>query len=129
MMAMPCMVVSSVKPVKKPVRGKTSIRERVVTYEGSSGPRELLEAIVIQAQAAIKGLEGFKEPEKSAEDMTEEEKRMTADDRKGKAKEVDTHAEENAKLLKFWYALLHHPPVPSSDSSYQRTHFGNCNCD
>ncbi|KZW03836.1 hypothetical protein EXIGLDRAFT_715884 [Exidia glandulosa HHB12029] len=106
MMAMPCMVVSSVKPVKKPVRGKTSIRERVVTYEGSSGPRELLEAIVIQAQAAIKGLEGFKEPEKSPEDMTEEEKRMTADDRKGKAKEVDTHAEENAKLLKFCERIL-----------------------
>ena len=87
-MAMPCMVVSSVKPVKKTAKGKTSVRERIVTYEGSSGPRELLEAIVIQAQAAIKGLEGFKEPEKNPDEMTEEEKRMTAEDRKGKAKEV-----------------------------------------
>lgn len=106
MMAMPCMVVTSVKPVKKPARGKTSVRERTVTYEGSAGPRELLEAIVIQAQAAIKGLEGFKEPVKSPEDMTEEEKRMTAEDRKGKAKEVDIQAEENAKLLKFCERIL-----------------------
>lgn len=129
MMAMPCMVVSSVKPVKKPARGKTSIRERVVTYEGSSGPRELLEAIVIQAQAAIKGLEGFKEPEKNPEDMTEEEKRMTAEDRKGKAKEIDTHAEENTKLLKFWCAHLHCPACTSLRPRPQRTDFGHCRCD
>ncbi|KAI0682282.1 ubiquitin conjugating enzyme family protein [Cerioporus squamosus] len=50
MMAMPIMVVTS---VKTPLR-RSRIRERTITYEGSSGPRELLEAIVIQAQAALK---------------------------------------------------------------------------
>ena len=48
-------------------------------YEGSSGPRELLEAIVIQARAALKGLEGLKEQKQDDAPMTEEEKR-----RKGK---------------------------------------------
>ncbi|EJD53508.1 hypothetical protein AURDEDRAFT_110344 [Auricularia subglabra TFB-10046 SS5] len=108
MMAMPCMVVTSVKPVKKPARsgGKSSTRERNVTYEGSSGPRELLEAVVIQAQAAIKGLEGFKEPEKGPDEMTEEEKRMNVEDIKGKAKETDVQSEENSKLLKFCERIL-----------------------
>ncbi|KAH7105452.1 hypothetical protein BKA62DRAFT_689728 [Auriculariales sp. MPI-PUGE-AT-0066] len=105
MMAMPCMVVTSVRPSKNS-SNKSSIRERVVTYEGSAGPRELLEAIVIQAQAAMKGLEGFKEPERTVDQMTEEEKRMTTQERKGKEKEVDYQTEENARLLKFCERIL-----------------------
>ncbi|KAI6119391.1 ubiquitin conjugating enzyme family protein [Pisolithus croceorrhizus] len=80
MMAMPIMVVSSVKSVapKKAIHGKTIIRERAIIYEGSAGPRELLEAIVIQARAAIKGLEGMKSSDLE-EEMTEEQKRMTCE--------------------------------------------------
>ena len=59
MMGMPIMVVSSVKSVNMKKTGlRKQLRERTIVYEGSSGPRELLEAIVIQAQAASKGLEG-----------------------------------------------------------------------
>ncbi|KAI0920787.1 hypothetical protein AcW2_005953 [Taiwanofungus camphoratus] len=108
MMAMPIMVVTSVKTVttkKAPVRCSPRIRERTIIYEGSSGPRELLEAVVIQAQAALKGLEGPKQPEISSE-MTEEEKRMTGDD-KGKARDTGrTLSEENSKLLEFCRRIL-----------------------
>ncbi|KAH9939957.1 ubiquitin conjugating enzyme family protein [Amylocystis lapponica] len=108
MMAMPIMVVTSSKPVtaKKPAsKGAPRIRERTIVYEGSSGPRELLEAIVIQAQAALKGLEGPKLQDVQAE-MTEEQKRMTNDD-KGKAKDLGKSlSEENTKLLKFCLRIV-----------------------
>ena len=105
MMAMPIMVVGSVKSVNTRKSGRSQVRERTIVYEGSSGPRELLEAIVIQAQAAIKGLEGPKPVEQDIDEMTEEQKRMRIDsaDDKGKGKspipvEV-AGAEENARLL------------------------------
>ena len=107
MMAMPIMVVTSVKtvPSKKSPKGSVRVRERTTTYEGSSGPRELLEAIVIQARAAVKGLEGPKLNEPVVE-MTEEEKRMTSDE-KGKAKDTGrTQSEENAKMLKFCQRII-----------------------
>ena len=89
MMAMPIMVVGSVKSVNTRKSGRGQVRERTIVYEGSSGPRELLEAIVIQAQAAIKGLEGPKPAEQDIDEMTEEQKRMRIDsaDEKGKGKE------------------------------------------
>ena len=105
-MAMPIMVVSSVKSVTTKKSGSRSgpqIRERTIIYEGSSGPRELLEAIVIQAQAAIKGLEPHAQgtDAQKEEEMTEEQKRMTQDD-KGKGKQVQRLAsEENVRLLAF----------------------------
>jgi hypothetical protein len=102
-MAMPCMVAVSVKAVvaKKSAKRTSTVRERVIVYEGSSGPRELLEAIVIQAQAALKGLEGMKPQEPEQEEMTEEQKRMT-NDSKGKAKEsAPAVPEEHSKLLNF----------------------------
>lgn len=102
---MPIMVVTSVKtlPAKRtPSRGSAHIRERTIIYEGSSGPRELLEAIVIQAQAALKGLEPLKLDAVPEEEMTEEQKRLTDDD-KGKGKDTGRAAatEENVKLLNF----------------------------
>ena len=103
MMAMPCMVAVSVKAVaaKKSLKGGWPIRERTIVYEGSSGPRELLEAIVIQAQAALKGLEGVKPAESEPEEMTEEQKRMTSE-HKGKAKETPSAPQdEHTKLLNF----------------------------
>ena len=88
MMAMPIMVATSVKSVaaKRGDSKGAHIRERTIIYEGSSGPRELLEAIVIQAQAALKGLEAAKPLNLEDGEMTEEQKRMTADE-KGKMKE------------------------------------------
>ena len=107
MMAMPIMVVSSIKAVSsKKSPSKNHIRERTIIYEGSSGPRELLEAIVIQAQAALKGLEGNKPVEPETMEMTEEQKRMKVDD-KGKGKERDEIIpDENAKLLDFCRRIL-----------------------
>lgn len=103
------MIVSSVKSVtaKKPsTKGRPAIREREIIYEGSSGPRELLEAIGIQAQAALKSLEGVKVSETLVEEMTEEQKRMT-NDVKGKTKEpIITVADENVKLLNFCRRIL-----------------------
>jgi hypothetical protein len=106
MMAMPIMVSVSVKAVTSKKTSKSHIRERTIVYEGSSGPRELLEAIVIQAQAALKGLEGVKIVEPSPEEMTEEQKRMTSDV-KGKTKESATAvSDENSKLLAFCRRIL-----------------------
>ncbi|KAL0949942.1 hypothetical protein HGRIS_009968 [Hohenbuehelia grisea] len=106
MMAMPIMAVVSSKslPVKK--SNNTRIRERTITYEGSSSPRELLEAIAIQAQAALKGLEGMKPAEAQSQEMTEEQKRMTVQS-KGKAKETaQPVSEENLRLLQFCQRIL-----------------------
>jgi hypothetical protein len=36
-------------------------KQRVVTYEGSASPRELLESCVIQATAALQGLKSMSE--------------------------------------------------------------------
>lgn len=110
MMAMPIFIAASVKSVtakRSPSHGKPAVREREIIYEGSSGPRELLEAIGIQAQAALKSLEGTKAPEKAVEELTEEQKRMTIDV-KGKAKESSAVApsEENLKLLQFCRRIL-----------------------
>jgi hypothetical protein len=109
MMAMPIMVVVSVKAVttrKTSSRDNSHMRERTIVYEGSSGPRELLEAIVIQAQAALKSLEGTRPVEAASEEMTEEQKRMTTDS-KGKEKEpMITISDENMKLLNFCRRIL-----------------------
>ncbi|KAF8076356.1 hypothetical protein FPV67DRAFT_412956 [Lyophyllum atratum] len=109
MMAMPIMVVVSVKGVtvkKSTANPNLGIRERTIVYEGSSGPRELLEAIAIQAQAALKGLEGVKPQEAPQEELTEEQKRMTVDS-KGKAKEQPVEvSDENQKLLDFCQRIL-----------------------
>jgi hypothetical protein len=108
MMAMPIMVVASVKSVT-PRRGLDgrNVRERTIVYEGSSGPRELLEGIVIQAHAALKGLERVKPPETPQEELTEEQKRMTLQDMKGKSKDPDTPAyEDNQKLISFCRRIL-----------------------
>ncbi|KAH8999197.1 hypothetical protein EDB92DRAFT_1832949 [Lactarius akahatsu] len=109
MMAMPIMVVSSVRThtPKRATNGTLPLRERTIIYEGSSGPRELLESIVIQANAAIKGLEGVKPIEAAPVEMTEEQKRVN-NDTKGKTKEVPLPplSEENQKLFGFCQRIL-----------------------
>jgi hypothetical protein len=101
MMAQPVML-----PLTSTVTGKkgSSVRERKVVYEGSSGPRELLESIVIQATAAMKSLEGLKPVEVLTEEMSEAQKRvLDTDDAKGKDKveEQPALSAENAKMLEF----------------------------
>ncbi|KAF8639801.1 hypothetical protein AX17_001060 [Amanita inopinata Kibby_2008] len=108
MMAMPIMVVASVKSVttRRGLDGR-NVRERTIIYEGSSGPRELLEGIVIQAHAALKGLERVKSPETPAEELTEEQKRMTVQDMKGKSKETEAPVyEDNQRLIIFCRRIL-----------------------
>jgi hypothetical protein len=111
-MAMPIMVISTVKEdtVRKGAGKSRSTRERTILYEGSSGPRELLEAIVIQAEAALKGLEGIikaRQAQENPETMTEEQKRQTTTGSiKGKGREADQVYEENDRLLKFCTGIL-----------------------
>jgi len=103
-MAMPIMVVASVKSL---VAKNNAIRERTIIYEGSSGPRELLEGIAIQAQAAIKGLEGNKVTENVSEELTEEQKRMTIDTKSKAEDEANIPiSDDNLKLLRFCRRIL-----------------------
>lgn len=103
-MAMPIMVVASVKAV---TAKNNQIRERTIVYEGSSSPRELLEGIAMQAQAALKGLEGNKILYAPPQELTEEQKRMTVEMRdKEEEQAVATVSDENEKLLRFCRRIL-----------------------
>ncbi|KAJ7591087.1 hypothetical protein C8J56DRAFT_934652 [Mycena floridula] len=109
MMAMPIMTVVSVKAVvSKKTKSNSYVRERTIVYEGSPSPRELLEGIAIQAQAALKGLESIKPFEVDQLDPTEEEnrKRQTVD-LKGKSKDTaEEISDENQKLVQFCRRIL-----------------------
>lgn len=73
----------------------------MLIYEGSSGPRELLESLSIQADAALKSLESSFIFQEADAEMTEEEKRVTNAD-KGKAKEAYPDVpSENVQMLSF----------------------------
>jgi hypothetical protein len=109
-MGMPIMVVAAVKDVvvRKGTGKSGSTKERTIVYEGSSGPRELLEAIVVQAEAAQKGLENVikaREARKDPEAMTEAEKRMSSLN-KGKKSTGGSADDENEKLLEFCDGIL-----------------------
>ncbi|KAF6762638.1 ubiquitin conjugating enzyme family protein [Ephemerocybe angulata] len=108
MMAMPIMVVASVKEVKTLKRSPKSsaIRERTIVYEGSASPRELLEGLAIQARAAIKGLEGSKTQETVEEELTEEQKRMTVDTKGKETASQPVLSDDNQKLLDFCQRIL-----------------------
>jgi len=111
-MGMPIMVVSVVKDVvvrKGSGGGAGSTKERTIVYEGSSGPRELLESIVVQAEAAMKGLEGLikaREAKKDPEAMTEEQKRMSSATKGKKPTSGAPGDEENERLLAFCEGIL-----------------------
>ncbi|EKM80308.1 hypothetical protein AGABI1DRAFT_57960 [Agaricus bisporus var. burnettii JB137-S8] len=107
MMAMPIMMMASVVSVsgkKSTTAGGFGRRERTIIYEGSPSPRELLEAIAIQAQAALKGLESVKQPEPAAE-LTEEQKRMPQTAEK-KLDNSSAATDENKKMLDFCHRIL-----------------------
>lgn len=76
-----------------------------VTYEGSPSPRELLESVVIQAQAALKGLEGTATKDEPAKDSGDESMlRMSAAEvAKEKADKLkERRHDANARLEDFW---------------------------
>ncbi|KAJ3757032.1 hypothetical protein EV360DRAFT_46899 [Lentinula raphanica] len=106
MMPMPIMKsISQQTLVKKTSNSPT--RERKIIYEGSPSPRELLEAIALQAQAALKGLECSKAPEDPSPEPTEEQKRKAVHDTKGKSKDtLPDNLDETAKLYSFCDRLL-----------------------
>ena len=116
-MAMPIMVVSSVKAVNAK---NGQVRERTIIYEGSSGPRELLEGIAIQAQAALKGLERPSVPDAVPEELTEEQKRMAVDiNQKVEETASAPISEEHQKLLRFCRRIL--TTVKAIDRSLRET--------
>ncbi|KAF8313070.1 hypothetical protein DL93DRAFT_1188221 [Clavulina sp. PMI_390] len=114
MMGMPIMVVAKTTPLKPQQsnsssrKGGPAPRERTIVYEGSSGPRELMESIVIQAKAALKGLGPSPAELAKNKPPTEAEKRKAANtpttDVKGKGKAG--YSEENMKLRNFCERIL-----------------------
>ena len=80
----------------------------VVLYEGASSPRELLESCVIQAQAALKGLQATKPKEDADEEGVEAERalQMTKSEvkRNGKDRRWGYLDGANKHLQEFWYA-------------------------
>lgn len=129
-MAMPTMVRTSSSPRPSTSTSSSKSLERTVTYEGSAGPRELMENLVIQASAAKKGFDSTSARKKlgKQEAMTEEMKRMSEEEREeflkkmygGNGKErampedllvageeedvvgARARAVENGKLIDFW---------------------------
>lgn len=99
MLAMPQM-----RPVSSTIDPDDPQR-RIVIYEGASSPRELLESCVIQAQAALKGLDATKPKDVEAnQDDVEQSLRMSATEVAEKEKETlaKTKADQNAQLQEFW---------------------------
>lgn len=108
MMAMPIMVVASRIP-REGTGQNGRVQEVTVTYEGSAGPRELLELIAIQAHAAVKGLETGAYEELVVPDPMEpatESNTLLTSSNKGKERVVHTRSEENEQLLGFWSVSL-----------------------
>lgn len=81
--------------------------QKTVTYEGSSSPRELLESCVIQAQAALKGLEATAGVLEDEEMDAETAMRMSMAEAKAKANEkrAVALADENEQLKTFWSVM------------------------
>lgn len=99
-------------PQMRPVKSEVDPKDpscRIVTYEGASSPRELLENCVIQARAALKSLEGIEE---EGNDGSREEKRRqealcrTREEQeeamKAEVQWTETSAEAQ-ELKGFWY--------------------------
>jgi hypothetical protein len=95
MLAMPQMRPGKTEPIA------SEPDQKLVTYEGAPSPRELLENIVIQAQAALKGLQQTAVKE---EVDGEEEMRMSAEEAKRKKEESkqERMSKEPDELKMFW---------------------------
>lgn len=91
------------RPVKS-VPSPTISNSLIVTYEGAPSPRELLENIVLQAKAALKGLEGIQSAQIEGLMLTEEELRTNIKEmEKKEAERVEKESlDENSVLKAFW---------------------------
>lgn len=94
-------------PQMRPVASEPTPHPETVTttYEGSPSPRELLEYIVIQARAALKGLSATSGVEAEAtKEVGEDELRMSVSERKKQQEEKrrEMMGDENEMLLVFW---------------------------
>ncbi|WVO14986.1 hypothetical protein L204_102629 [Cryptococcus depauperatus] len=101
-------------PQMRPVRTRPlegSEDSLVVTYEGAPSPRELLEFVAIQAQAALRGLRHVgstaSEETKVDQEMTEEELQTSKEDIQKKAMtKPEGPRDENATLEAFCLRIL-----------------------
>nr|XP_018260191.1 uncharacterized protein I303_07108 [Kwoniella dejecticola CBS 10117]OBR82349.1 hypothetical protein I303_07108 [Kwoniella dejecticola CBS 10117] len=103
MLAMPQMRPVSVSPCPD------DLQSHIVTYEGTSSPRELLENCVIQAQAALKGLQSVSELSKTNEiHMTEEDKRVSKAElaRRERVKQEEEKSDANFQLRSFCERII-----------------------
>lgn len=102
MLAMPQM-----RPAKSVPQGDDLVE---VTYEGSASPRELLENIVIQAQAALKGLQTGALDAGVLEGLSEEGMNMMTKAEVDKIKK-DTEDRQRGEawnaMQAFWYVLAY----------------------
>jgi hypothetical protein len=99
MLAMPQMRSTKTEPLPNEL-GHVS-----VTYEGAPSPRELLELVVVQAQAALRGLDATaaKEEEENAEDAEETLRLSTKEAAKREtARMAKLKEDDNVQLRKFW---------------------------
>lgn len=71
-----------------------------VTYEGAPSPRELLENVVIQAKAALKGLQTQQE----IKEVTEQELRLSKEsaEQMRRDRQQASRPRENEELRIFW---------------------------
>ncbi|WVF68400.1 hypothetical protein IAT40_003165 [Kwoniella sp. CBS 6097] len=117
MLAMPQMRASKISP------SPDAPNQVIVTYEGASSPRELLESCVIQAQAALKSLQGFAAAaqEEKDETMTEEDKRisMAEQARREREKKEDEKHDPNVQMRLFCERIIHSAQI--IDRSLQET--------
>ena len=107
MLAMPQM-----RPVKSEVDPKDPSC-RIVTYEGASSPRELLEVCVIQAKAALKSLTETRPTDLHEGDMQEKLRQEVLQRTKEEQEEAmraeaewDEINAEDDQLKAFWYLVL-----------------------
>ncbi|OXC68093.1 hypothetical protein AYX13_03304 [Cryptococcus neoformans] len=85
----------------KSVPSPTISNSLIVTYEGAPSPRELLENIVLQAKAALKGLEGIQPAQIEGLMLTEEELRTNIKEmEKKEAERVEKESLDENSILK-----------------------------
>jgi hypothetical protein len=103
-------------PQMRPIKSEPDEEDpnyRVVTYEGASSPRELLENCVIQARASLKGLKGIqvtvaerKSPsttEKQDKRKAEKALQLTKDEDETARANLEGSKTEDEQLSHFWW--------------------------
>ncbi|WVQ77522.1 hypothetical protein IAR50_007208 [Cryptococcus sp. DSM 104548] len=100
-------------PFMRPARSAQTVgdaRSLTITYEGAPSPRELLENVVIQARAALRGLQGVQPADEGEKDrkLTEEELRASKAevDRLALKKLEQEKDDENSALKAFCLRIV-----------------------